>query len=100
MFPVALDADGHPVLAVLVQPGASRDGVAGRHGEALKVRVSAPPEAGRANRAVQALLADAFGVPGRSVELVSGATNRRKRFRLLGLTPSELADRLDAIVAD
>lgn len=91
---ISVDGDGHPVLAVLVQPGASRDQVVGRHGDQLKVRVSAPPEAGRANQAVQDLLAEALGIPTRDVELVSGAANRRKRFRVVGLTPDDLAARL------
>ena len=91
---ISVDRDGHPVLSVLVQPGASRDRIVGRHGEALKVRVSAPPEAGRANQAVQGLLAEVLGTPARAIELVSGAASRRKRFRFLDLTPDDLAGRL------
>ena len=49
-------------LRLRVVPGATRSGVVGRHGDAWKVRVSAPAEAGRANDAVLALLADVLGV--------------------------------------
>lgn len=95
---ISEDPDGRPVLAVYVQPGAARDGVVGRHGDALKVRVAAPAEGGRANRAVQSLLAGGLEVPANAVELVSGAAHRRKRFRFPSLTAQELMDRLDALV--
>ena len=70
------------VLRVHVQPGAGRTAVVGRHGDALKVKVGAPPEGGRANAAVADLLASTLGVPASGVELVSGATSRSKRFRI------------------
>ena len=69
-------------LRVHVQPAAGRTAIAGRHGDAVKVRVAAPPEGGRANEVCAALLAETFGLPGASVELTSGAKSRSKRFRL------------------
>jgi uncharacterized protein (TIGR00251 family) len=66
------------LLTVHVQPGAKRSEAAGLHGDALKVRVAAPPVEGRANAALIAFLADAFGVPKKSVTVVRGATSRRK----------------------
>lgn len=66
-------------MDVHVQPGGSRDEVVGRHGDALKVKVSAPPEGGKANSAVCRLLAGAFDVPRTSVHVVSGGSSRRKR---------------------
>lgn len=66
------------LLAVHAQPGAKRSEVAGLHGDALKVRVAAPPAEGRANDALIAFLADALGVPRNSVTVVKGATSRRK----------------------
>ncbi len=89
----------HPVLRVHVQPGAGRAGVAGRHGDALKVRVSAPPVDGKANQAAAALLAEVLGLRAGQVVLVSGASSRSKRFRLTGIGPDELSDRLRAIGA-
>ncbi len=77
--------DRHPdgvVLTVWVVPGASRSEVVGRHGDALRVRVAAPPEGGKANDAAVGLLSAHFGVD-RAV-LVSGAGSRRKRIVLLG----------------
>lgn len=70
------------LLAVRVQPGASRDAIVGWQGEALRVRVSAPAREGRANAAVVRLLADALGVPPSTVELARGGAGRDKLFRL------------------
>jgi len=91
-------ADGGVVVDVHVQPGGSRDEVVGRHGDALKVKVTAPPEGGRANDAVCRVLADAFGVPRSSVAVVSGATNRRKRIRIDGLQADAAAVRLETLL--
>lgn len=83
--PELRSTDGGVLLAVHVQPGAGRTEVVGRHGDALKVRVAAPPAGGRANDAVVALVADAFGVKPAAVTVTSGATNRQKRLRIDGL---------------
>jgi uncharacterized protein (TIGR00251 family) len=91
-------ADG-VVIDVHVQPGGSRDEIVGRHGDALKVKVSAPPEGGKANKAVCRLLADAFGVPRSAVEVVSGATSRRKRIRLAGVSVDAAEARLERLLA-
>ena len=86
------------VLRVHVQPRAGRDVVTGRHGDALKVRVTAPPADGRANAAVAAQLARAFGVAPGAVELVSGRTSRTKRFLLAGVAPVEAREVLAGLV--
>ena len=85
---------GGAVLSVKVVPGASRDKIAGVLGDSLKVTTSAPPEKGKANLAVAALLARALGVDTRSVELVSGPANPRKEFRIAGLSPDQVRQRL------
>jgi uncharacterized protein len=66
------------LLAIHTQPGARKNEVAGIHGEALKVRVAAPPLEGRANAALAAFIAAALGVPKNSVTVVKGGTSRRK----------------------
>jgi uncharacterized protein (TIGR00251 family) len=81
-------------LRLRVAPGAARAGVVGRHGEAWKVRVSAPPEAGRANDAVIELLAETLALPRASVTLVSGHGARDKIVELAGLDPGEIDRRL------
>ncbi|HVP09984.1 MAG TPA: DUF167 family protein [Phycisphaerae bacterium] len=65
-------------ITVKVVPGASRDRIMGLLGDALKIQVSAPPERGKANAAVVALLADALGVSARAVAVNSGTTSPRK----------------------
>jgi uncharacterized protein len=72
-------------LKLRVSPGARRPGIGGRHGDAWKVRVSAPPEGGRANEAVLELLADALDVSRGRLALVSGHASRDKVVVLNGL---------------
>ncbi len=70
--------DGAVRFSVRVQPRSSRTGVEGLHGDALKVRVNAPPVDGAANEAVVAVLAEALGVSRRAVRIVSGESSRSK----------------------
>ena len=79
-----------------VAPGAARGEVVGRHGEAWKVRVAAPPEEGRANDAVVRLLAETLSVPRRAVTLVSGHGARDKIVELAGLDPAQIEQRLSS----
>ena len=65
-------------FSVRVQPRASRNEVCGVHGDALKVRLSAPPVDGAANDALVDLLAQSLGVARRAVRIVAGATGRSK----------------------
>ena len=91
-LPVQL-REGAVRFAVRVQPRASRSEVSGTHGEALKVRLSAPPVEGAANDALVELLADALDVPRRAVRIISGATARTKVVEVDGVTPA-LVERL------
>lgn len=70
------------VLTLHVQPGAARTGHAGMHGDAHKIRLAAPPVDGKANAALVAFLAEAFGVRQRDVVIASGASSRRKIVRI------------------
>ena len=70
-------------LTLHVQPGAKRTEVAGIHGEALKIRLAAPPVEGKANAELLRYLAEAFGVPQRAVRLVRGETSRQKTVRIM-----------------
>jgi uncharacterized protein (TIGR00251 family) len=79
-----------------VAPGAMRAGVVGRHGDAWKVRVTAPAEGGRANDAVVRLLADTFGLPRSAVTLVSGHSARDKIVELAGIEPEAIERRLSS----
>jgi len=71
-------------LTLHVQPGAKRSEVAGLHGEALKIRLAAPPIEGRANEALQRFIADRFEVPLRQIELLRGAQSRHKMVKING----------------
>jgi hypothetical protein len=79
------------LIAVKAVPGASRDQIAGPLGERLKVRISAPPEGGKANRAIAELLAKALGVKAAQVELVSGPASAEKVFRVRGVNAVDAA---------
>lgn len=92
-MPAAARPEGG-LLHVRVQPRARRNEVLGWRGTALRVRVTAAPEAGEANRAVTLLLAVALDVPPSSVELVRGAASRDKLFRVRDLPLDRLRARL------
>lgn len=84
-FPVT-PREGAVRFAVRVQPRASRAGVDGVHGDALRVRVHAPPVDGAANDAVIAVLADALRVAKRDVRIVSGEGSRSKVVEVAGVS--------------
>lgn len=65
-------------LTLHVQPGAARSEVAGLYGEALKIRLAAPPIEGRANDALLKFISDLFEVPLRNAELKQGGQSRHK----------------------
>jgi uncharacterized protein (TIGR00251 family) len=94
-FPVELfpERGGHGVtLRLRVSAGAKRSRIIGPHGGALKLSVKAPPEKGRANEEVVALVARRFGLTLSQVELLRGATSQDKLIRL-ALAPEEAARR-------
>jgi uncharacterized protein len=81
-------------IAVQVIPRARQNVVVGPQGDALKVRLAAPPVEGAANEALIAYLAELLGVRRREVSLVSGAQARRKLVRIQGLQAGEVTERL------
>ena len=81
-------------LQIKVVPKSSRNCVAGWMGDTLKVWVTAPPERGKANVAVQAVLADALGVSRESIRLVAGLKSSRKVVEIEGLVAAEVHRRL------
>lgn len=83
------------VLTLHVQPGASKSGPAGRHGDALKLRISAPPADNKANEALIEFLRGAFGLPKSSVRIAHGAQSRHKVVEV-DAPPATLAARLCA----
>ncbi|GIW79929.1 MAG: hypothetical protein KatS3mg105_1736 [Gemmatales bacterium] len=89
-----VEQDGNCILPVRVQPGARKNAAVGEHGGALKLAVTAPPEQGRANRAVIELLCALLDLKRSQIELLSGATSRDKKFLLRGVTAEALRAKL------
>ena len=87
------DGDG-AVLSLHIQPGAKRTEVVGLHGDALKIRLAAPPVDGKANAALLEFIAKKVGAGRSTVELASGETSRAKRVRIAGLPVEEILARL------
>jgi uncharacterized protein len=77
-----------------VVPGVGKPGVVGRYGEAWRLRVSAPPERGRANEAALELLAQTLGVAATNLRLVAGRASRDKVVEVSGLAADEAERRL------
>ena len=82
-------------LRLRVSPGASRSEIVGRHGEAWKVRVAAPPESGKANDALVELLASTLDVSRGEIEIVAGRGSRDKTVVIRGLGVEDI----DALLA-
>jgi uncharacterized protein len=86
------------LLKIRVIPRAARNAVGGRRGDALVIRLAAPPVDGAANEALVAYLADLFDQPRRNVTIVSGQTSRDKRVEIQGLSDEAGEARLSAML--
>lgn len=73
-------------VLIHVVPRARKTEIAGRHGDAIKIRLAAPPVDGAANAELVRFLAERLGVPRSAVQLVAGATGRRKTVSVAGAT--------------
>src|SRR5207248_7670076 len=82
------------VLPVRAQPGARKNAVAGEQAGALKLYVTAPPEDGKANKAILEVLRNSLGLKRSQLDLLSGLTSREKRVLIRGLEREELESRL------
>jgi uncharacterized protein (TIGR00251 family) len=78
-------------ISVYVQPRASKTEIAGMHGDALKIRITAPPVDNAANAALVEFIAWQLGIPKGSVRVAAGATSRRKTVEIAGVTPDAVA---------
>ena len=84
------EKDGAATFDIVVQPRCSREGVGPVMGDRLKVSVNAPPVEGKANEAVQRVLAETFGVPRSAVTILRGETGKRKTVRIAGLAAAAI----------
>jgi uncharacterized protein (TIGR00251 family) len=88
------EREGGVRFRVRVGPRASKDEVAGVQGEALRVRLTAPPVEGAANRALVEFLARRLGVRRNQVRILSGEASRDKVVAVEGVRPEEVRTRL------
>lgn len=79
---------------VRVVPRASKNQISGRHGDAIKIRLTAPPVEGAANTALVDFLAETLDVRTQQIEILSGHASRDKLVCVIGLTPQEVEARL------
>lgn len=86
-----MSGDGSITLTLHIQPGARRTECAGLHGDALKIRLAAPPVDGKANAALIEYVAARLGCGRAAVTLKSGQTSRRKVLVVTGCTPETVA---------
>lgn len=89
--PFVRAAEDGTTLDAFVQPGARRATIGGLHGEALKIKVTAPASDGAANRAVEQALAAVLDVPPSRVRVERGHGSRRKRIGIAGVPPENVA---------
>jgi len=89
------EGKGGCTFGVHVVPRSRRDAVVGTYGEALKVRLKAPPVEGRANLALRVFLAGKLGTPVQAVEVLSGRTSRHKLVHVAGVRAGQVQSLLD-----
>jgi uncharacterized protein len=70
------------ILDIYVQPGAKKNEIVGLHNGALKIKIKAPPEDGRANEELIKFLSEVLGIPQRQISLISGLKNRNKKISI------------------
>jgi hypothetical protein len=86
-----LAADGRVTLTLHIQPGAKKTEFAGLHGDALKIRLAAPPVDGKANEALVKFVAETLKLPKSAVNLKSGQSSRRKVLEVQGAEVGAIA---------
>ena len=84
------DSPEGAILNLRIVPRASKNAIQGEHGDALKIRLCAPPVDGAANSALVEFLAETFSLPRARVQLLSGAASRNKRVLLAGLPAAKV----------
>lgn len=94
---VVREVTGGVTFAVRVQPGAKRSGVVGIYGEAVKIALDAPAVDGKANEALMRFLSSLLDVPRMSVVILSGVSSRSKVIKVLGVTSSQVVERIAGV---
>ena len=94
IIPLCRKTEQGTILPCRVQPRASKTGVSGIYGTAVKITLNAPPVDGKANASLCEFLAKKCGIAKSLASVISGDTARDKQVLLRGLTPEMVADAL------
>lgn len=94
------DDDDTTVLQLKVIPGTAKPAIVGWLDNQLKLRVNAPPEKGKANEAVIALLATVLDIPGNQIEITRGHTSQRKTVVISSLKQQEFTEKINQAIAN
>ncbi len=89
------DSKDGAIIQVHATPRASKNQIQGLHGDAVKIRLQAPPVDGKANETLIKFLAETLGLPHRQITLLSGQTSRQKRLCIQSLTAQQVAKMLN-----
>ena len=82
-------------IKIKLLPKSSKNKVVGKEGDTYKVKVTAPPVDGKANRALISLLSKRLGIPKRNIEIIAGESSRLKRIRVYGLLKEDVIGLMD-----
>ncbi|MEI6166554.1 MAG: DUF167 domain-containing protein [bacterium] len=93
------DSKSGVIIQVHASPRASKTQIQGLHGDAVKIRLQAPPVDGKANETLIEFLAKTLGIPQRQITLISGQTSRQKRLNLQGITANQVGISLGINIA-
>jgi len=88
------------LLSIRVIPRSKKSAITGRRGDAILIRLAAPPVEGAANDALIEFLSKTFERPRRAITIVSGQKSRTKRVSIEGISDTDLSARLSAILTD
>ena len=94
-MPFLTDTPDGAALSLRIVPRAHKNAIQGAHGDALKIRLCAPPVDGAANAALIEFLADTLSLPRARIQLLSGKTSRTKRILLVGMKAGEIRKRME-----
>ncbi len=94
-MPYLTDTPDGTVLTLRLIPRAAKNAIQGEHGDALKIRLCAPPVDGAANAALIEFLSDTLSLPRARIRLLSGKTSRTKRVLLAGMKAGEIRERME-----
>jgi uncharacterized protein (TIGR00251 family) len=88
---------GGVTIPVRAHAGARKNEILGERGSALRIAVTAPPEKGKANRAIVELLSESLGIAKSAIKLIAGEASNQKRFLIVGASEESVRQRLNTL---